>query len=264
MRGAVTMRLKRGVGLVFFGAILASACGLFSGCSSNRAPMKTEIVPYTDEQLLARDMAKEARYRLRTGDRFKLTFKYEKELNQENLVVLPDGYISISGHGNVKAAGLTLDELNATLTEQYAVDFRNPYLTVVLQEISDPEVYVLGEVEKPGLVKMPSGGAGILQAIAMAGGFRKDANRDQAVVLRAAEQGFLVRTFDFGEIQAPGEIDLDIFDVQPFDIIYVPRSHLGDFAYLSQAVFGSALNVTRFFWDIYAIANVDKIDRIVR
>ena len=255
------MRRKR----LMVAPLLFLMLGVFmGGCGSSAFPVQTETVPYTEEQLLAREMAKDARYRLRIGDRFKVAFKYETDLNQNNLVVLPDGYTSIGGVGNVKAAGLTVEQLNGTLTEEYGRDYRNPDLTVIVQEISDPEVYVMGEVDRPGLYKMPDGGTGVLQAISLAGGFNDHAKKSQTVLLRATDDGFMVRSFDLSGVQNIGLMDLTYLDIQAYDIIYVPRSSLGDFAYLSQAIFGSALNVTRFFWDVYALANIDKIDRIVR
>jgi len=237
---------------------------LLTGCSSAPFPVHTETLPYNEEQLLARQMARDARYRLRVGDRFKVAFKYETDLDQDNLVVLPDGYISLGGAGNLRAAGLTIEQLSDSLVEEFGHDYRNPDLTVVVQEIAEPEVYVMGEVENPGLYKMAAGGAGVLQSISMAGGFTKEARKSETVLLRAGDDGFMVRSFDLSNVQHLGLMDMTYLDIQAYDIVYVPRSSLGDFSYLSQAIFGSALHVTRFFWDIYALANIEKIDRIVR
>ena len=240
--------------------------GLGAGCgSSNTPPIRTEIVPYTMEQQLIREEAKFARYRIRSGDEIKLAFKYESELDQEYVLVLPDGLISAAGlPAAVKAAGLTLEELDEILTREYAKDIRNPEISVIIQKISDSQVYVLGEVSKPGLYTMPVNGMGVIQAIAMAGGHTELAQTSLAVVLRATNEGFMVRSLDLSHIEKTGFVGMEFLDLQPYDVIYVPRSTLGDFTYYSKAIFGSFLNVTRLFWDIYAIANIDKIDRIVR
>jgi len=245
---------------------LAGAVTAMAGCGSGQAfPVETEVVPYTQEQIAARDSARSAEYRLRTGDRVSVAFKYEKDLDQDLLLILPDGNLSMAGLSNpVKASGLTIRELDRTLTEEFAEDYKDPELTVVINEITDPEVYVLGEVENPGLYKIPHGGGGVIQAIAVAGGFDEHAQKSQVVLMRATEEGFQISAFDLDHLEYRGIQDLAYLDLQPFDIVFVPRSTLGDFSYLTNAIFGSALNVSRFFWDIYAIGNLDKIDRIVR
>lgn len=245
---------------VLFLPVLLTGCG-----SGGGLPVETEVVPYTEEQVAAREEARNARYRLRVGDEIRLAFKYESKLNQRDILVLPDGHISAEGLDKpVKAAGRTIEELDNDLTMEFAKDIRSPELSVIVQTISDPEIYVLGEVNKPGLHKMPSNGVGVIQAIALAGGFTEDAKRSQAAILRATEEGFMIRSIDLSGIESIGFADMSYFDLQMYDVIYVPRSSIGDFSYYSNAIFGSALNITRFFWDIYAIANIDKIDRIVR
>lgn len=240
--------------------LFASLCG----CASNPKAVRSSLVPYTIEQLVARDKAKEARYQIRVGDSLKLSFKYEKDLDEDLILVLPDGYISLPGIGSVKAVGRTIPELDQTLNDLYGREYRNPDLTLAVTEISDPEVYVLGNVERPGIYKVPSNGLGVMQAVALAGGFTRSAKKSNTVVMRATEEGFVVHTFDLGHIEKDGIRGLPYLDLRPYDIIYVPQSKLGDFTYLTESIFGSTLDVTRFFWDVYALANIDKIDRLVR
>lgn len=237
---------------------------ILGGCASGPQAPRTRIVPYTGEQLVARDEAQAARYRIRTGDELKLSFKYEKDLNVDRILVLPDGYINLPGLGSVRAAGATIPELDAKLKEMYGREYRNPDLSLLVLEIGQPEIYVLGSVNKPGLYQMPARGLGVLQAVATAGGFLDEAQKSQTVILRAGPEGFIVRSYDLAHIEEDGIADLSYFDLQPFDIVYVPRSKLGDIEYVTGAVFGSFLDVSNFFWDIYAVANVDKIDRLVR
>ena len=246
--------------VLILGMVVVSGCG-----GSKPLTVTTSVVPYTQEETLARDAAASARYRLRSGDVVSLHFKYESDLNQNNLIVLPDGYLSVKGlDSGVQAAGLTVEELDTALTSDFGEDFRNPALSVGVQEISDPEVYVMGMVKSPGMYQLPWKGSGVLQAISMAGGFDEDANKSETAVLRATDEGFMIRVVDLSGVEVLGLSDLAMLDIQPYDVIYVPRSSLGTFAYLSEAVFGSALNMSQFFWDIYAIANLNKIDRIVR
>ena len=256
-------------------SVLPVVCGmallilpvLLTGCSHGGSGLgvETEVVPYTEEQMAAREEAKEARYRIREGDELSLAFRYEPKLNQSDILVLPDGYISPKGlDAPVKAEGRTIEELDADLTTLYSEDIRDPRVTIIVQTVSDPQVYVLGEVNRPGLYKMPENGIGVIQAIAMAGGYTDDAKKSYTAILRATDEGFMIRSVDLSGMEHVGFGGMDYFDLQMYDVIYVPRSSVGNFKYYSNAIFGSALNITRFFWDIYALANIDKIDRIVR
>lgn len=267
--GGPTLRENRSP-IRITGAVLALALGSavllgLGGCGGTPPGVETEVVPYTAEQVAAREAAREARYTLRVGDRFKVSFKYESDLDQEDVLVMPDGYVSMKGLGRtVKAVGLTVDDLDTALESAYGRDYRNPDLSVIVYEIADPEIYVLGFVKSPGLYKLPDRGVGIIQAVAMAGGFLDDAKQSQTVLMRATEEGFLMRTFDLSSLQEAGLAELAYLDLQPYDIVYVPRSGIGDFAYVANSVFGSMLNITRFFWDIYALGNLDKINTIIR
>lgn len=239
---------------------------LLSGCGSARGPLvRTEVLPYTEEQAAARQEAQGARYRIRAGDMLRVAFKYDEELNQDRVVVLPDGYITLSGlDTSVPVAGLTINEVDDHLTSIFAEDMRDPVISVAVTELAALEVYVLGDVNRPGLYKVPQNGVGVLQTIALAGGFTDDAKTSQTVIMRVGEDGFYTRIIDLSNIAEAGIQDLALLDVQPYDIVYVPRSTLGDVSYLSKAVFGSLSSVTGIFWDVYAILNLDKIDRIVR
>ena len=225
----------------------------------------TDLVPYTPEQRLAREQAREARYRLRDGDRFSVAFKYEPDLDVENVLVLPDGYVALKGLSEpVRAAGKTIEDLDASLEAAYSKDYRSPDLSILITDIKAPEVYVLGEVNEPGLYKLPEQGRGIIQAIAMAGGYQKSAKKSQTILIRSADGGFMTRSYDLSRL-GDGQIgDLAMFDLQPYDIIFVPRRGVFTMAESVELVFGSVLKVSSFFWDIYAASNLDKIQSLVR
>ena len=240
--------------------VTLAGCGGPSGF-----PVETHIVPYTKDQVAAREAAKSAEYRLRTGDQISVLFKYLPELDQKYLLVLPDGNISMAGLGTVvKAAGLSVRELDNSLTGQFAKDYRDPELSIVVNIITESEIYVLGQVKNPGLYKLSPQGGGVIQAVAAAGGFMNGAHTSETVILRATEEGFMIRKFDLSHLEYVGIQDLSYMDLEPYDIVYVPRSSLGDFVYLTDSIFGSAVQISRFFWDIYAIGNLNKINQIIR
>ncbi len=239
---------------------------VMAGCAGAPRPtVETALVPYTQEQKLARELARDARYRLRPGDRLNVAFKFEPQLNADNLLVLPDGYVALKGlAAPVLAAGRTVEELDQVLLEAYAADYRNPDLSVMVGDITAPEVYVLGAVKQPGLYKLPERGRGVIQAVALAGGYLEDAEQGQTVLLRAADDGFVVRRFDLSDLADLGMSEVVMMDLEPYDIVYVPRTRLSDLARVTQHVFGSVVKVTSFFWDVYALSHMNKIQTIMR
>ncbi|MCP4574629.1 MAG: polysaccharide export protein [bacterium] len=246
-------------------ALLLVGAATVTGCGGQRIlPVETSVIPYSEEQRVAHDQARSARYRLKPGDIIGVSFKYEKQLDTKSLIVLPDGFITLPGAEGIKAAGLSVGELDSTLTSTFAVDYRNPDLTVLVHELSALQVYVLGEVNSPGLVKLPEGGLGVLQAVALAGGFKSGAQPSETALIRVADEGFELRRVDLSHLEKLGTPDFGYMDIQPYDVIYVPRSTLGDIGFFNQTVLSPLVNASRIFWDVYAIANLDKVERLLR
>ena len=83
--------------------------------------------------------------------------------------VRPDGMISMVLLGDVKAAGLTPEQLSATLTTQYKKYIQDPLVTVLVQQVNSQRIFVVGEVGHVGAIPITPGMTP-LQAIASAGG----------------------------------------------------------------------------------------------
>ncbi len=238
---------------------------LMTGCAGGgRTPIRTEIQPFSPHDQALRAAAQGARYRLRVGDSFSVDFKYQDELDQHNITILPDGRFTMAGMEDVKGLGLTTMELDSLVTAHFGKDYRNPELSVIMDELGERQVYVLGEVKMPGQYKLPGDGGGVLQAVAMAGGTLSNAATAQAVLIRVTPEGYLYRHCDLSHLEKNGLGDLGYMDLQANDIIYVPRNAIGDFAQFFQTVLPSVLDMSKLYWDIYALNNIDKIDRIVR
>ena len=110
----------------------------------------------------AASIAPPARYLLQVGDRLSIEFHDAQELNQD-LIVRPDGKISMSLVGELMAAGLEPMQLQASLAKAYAKTLREPEPTVIVRQFNN-RVYVGGEVNKPGTVRV-EGQLTALQAI---------------------------------------------------------------------------------------------------
>lgn len=93
-----------------------------------------------------------------------------------------DGTFSFPLIGRVKAGGQTLrgleQDLKAKLADGY---FRNPQVTVAIEQYRSQRVFVMGEVRQPGPVPL-TGGMTLIEALARAGSTTSTASGEVAIV----------------------------------------------------------------------------------
>ncbi len=143
----------------------------------------------------ASSVSVDADYRLGTGDKIRVEVYKEPQLSQ-SLQVRPDGKITMPFIGDVVAAGLTPAELRdqiGTALKQYVI---NPVVSVIVVEALASTVYVMGEVNKPGTLALV-GPTSVVQALAMAGGFRDFANTKDIRILRQTPAGVQTLHFNY-------------------------------------------------------------------
>ena len=100
-----------------------------------------------------------------------------------NILVRPDGMITMSLIGDVQASGLTPLQLADQITAKLKKFIQDPNVSVVVGEVHSKVIYLLGEVGKKGPVEMTSGMT-LLDAIAAAGGLTDYANAKKMYILR--------------------------------------------------------------------------------
>ena len=121
-------------------------------------------------------------YVIGVADVLSVVFWREKDLSAE-VLVRPDGKISLPLLNDVPAAGLTPQQLAAAVQQAATKFVLDPGATVIVKEIRSRKVYVIGEVAKPGTFPLGSE-MNVLQAIAEAGGFVEGANKGAIVIVR--------------------------------------------------------------------------------
>ena len=107
------------------------------------------------------------------------------ELSRQ-VVIRPDGKISLALIGDVVASGLTADQLAQKILEKYKAFKENPSVSVNVIEVNSYYVFIVGEVVKPGKLPLKSYTT-VLQAISLAGGFSQFASRNNILVIRNIE-----------------------------------------------------------------------------
>jgi polysaccharide export outer membrane protein len=106
----------------------------------------------------------------------------EPELSRP-VTVRVDGMATFPLLGDVQAAGHTPTQLAEIITEGLRRFIEVPRVTVGIEQANSSRVYVLGQVNKSG--EFPLGGpTTVLQALALAGGFKEFAKTDTIAVVR--------------------------------------------------------------------------------
>lgn len=161
-------------------------------------------------------------YRLQVGDALAIRSYFDSQLNQE-VVVRPDGRISVLLIGELMVAGTTPEELAGRLRASYRRLVGETDLTVALTHSSGMNVYLSGEVKNPSLLQM-DGSLTMLQAIARAGGTLVSANTGNVLLIRRQTDGTLaVSKVDIEKVLRNEASDVFL---QRRDVVYVPKSEI--------------------------------------
>jgi len=166
----------------------------------------------------------EERYRLQPGDVFEVQFRYSPEFNQ-TLTIQPDGYISLEVGGELKVAGLTIEQARAAILKKAATRLQDPIATIVLKEFQKPYFVIAGEVSVPGKIEMRER-VTALQAIMLAGGMKETARSSQVVVFRRINTDTAeVKLLNLKSIRSTSDLENDL-TLQPGDMVFVPRDKI--------------------------------------
>jgi protein involved in polysaccharide export with SLBB domain len=123
--------------------------------------------------------------------------------------------------------GMTPGELTATLKQRYDPMIQRSAITVTMRAFAAERIYVDGEVNKPGLLPL-TGQVTVMQAIAMAGGYKDTARLHELILIRRGPKNEpLAIPIDLEAIINAKNMDQDIL-LRPFDIVFLPKSPIAN------------------------------------
>jgi polysaccharide export outer membrane protein len=160
-----------------------------------------------------------AGYLIGADDLLSIVFWRDKDMSAD-VVVRPDGRISLPLLNDVQAAGLTPDQLRAELMKAAAKFVADPNATVVVKEIRSRKVFITGNVMKPGTFPL-TGEMNVLQLIALAGGLQEYADSKNILIMRkegAQSQAF---KFNYKDVTKQKNVEQNI-SLKPGDTVIVP------------------------------------------
>ncbi len=138
----------------------------------------------------------------------------------------PSGTIVLPLIGRIHAEGQTAEALTETISNKYSHYIVDPQVYVSIVKMVNRSIMVLGEVRSPGMVALKSR-ISFWELIAKAGGFTKDANEQEIILVRRYPDGYRASLFN-GSIpkSETGEDagSLEPLQMQNKDIIYVNAS----------------------------------------
>jgi polysaccharide export outer membrane protein len=159
-------------------------------------------------------------YVIGPGDVLTIVFWREKELSGD-VAVRPDGKISLPLLNDVEAAGLTPEELRLRVTAAAQKLIEEPTVTVVVKEINSRNVFITGQVAKPGPYPL-SGPTTVVQLISIAGGVLEYANEKNIVIMRTENGKSVSLRFNYDQVKKGRNIEQNI-QLKPGDTIIVPN-----------------------------------------
>jgi polysaccharide export outer membrane protein len=141
-------------------------------------------------------------YKLGPEDQIRITVWENAQLTLD-LIVRPDGKISMPLIQDVVAEGQTAAELANTIHERLLTYIKEPQVSVIVLQVNAPKYFVMGNVTRPGTFPLRSE-TSILQALSLAGGFTQFASPRSIKLIRNTAGKQEVRKINYNKI-----IDVD-------------------------------------------------------
>lgn len=158
-------------------------------------------------------------YIIGPGDVLTISIWKDESLTQE-VVVLPDGTISLPLVGLVKAEGKTITELKTEIEGRIKKYVPDPVLWVSVKNMNSSYIYVLGRVNNPGRFLLNSQ-VSILQALAIAGGVTPFASNNDIRVFREEDGVTKLLPFHYDSVIKGKHLEENI-SLKRGDVVIVP------------------------------------------
>lgn len=222
-RRATGIKASR-TGRLALAMVLLASNGLFAQAGSGApaaSSSNSSQVPPTQNVETSATKAHDDSFVIGNDDVLAINVWKEPDVSRPAVPVRSDGKISLPLVGEVQASGRTPLKLEQEIAAKLKNYIAEPEVTVMVQQINSQKYNILGMVNKPGSYPI-SNSATVLDAIALAGGFRDFAKQKAIYVLRQNPDGTQARLpFNYKEVVKGKNPDQNI-KLQPRDTIVVP------------------------------------------
>jgi polysaccharide export outer membrane protein len=207
------VRLRRGftTGVALTCVLLATTAGAQTPAPAPAQPAPAQIAPS--------GVTPPADYVIGPDDVLSIVIWREKEMSSE-VVVRPDGKISLPLLNELQAAGLTPDQLRSEVEKAASKWVKEPDATVIVKTINSRKVSILGNVAKAGTFPL-TGDMTVLQLIALAGGLQEYADAKDITVMRKQDGRDVTLKFNYKDVVKGKNLQQNI-SLKPGDTVIVP------------------------------------------
>ena len=216
-----------GTRVLFVGLVLACVAVL-SGCGGGQefTDLRESIRIKKDEP--QRLEVINGRYQIDPPDVLRIVVRDNKDMDTE-VMVRPDGYITVPIVGDVYVAKQTPEKVATMLDEKFGQYIKDVKTNVTVIGFNSKKIYVWGEVGNPG-PQPYTGDMTIVEAISQAGTITIRAQPKKVRLTRADPVKPKVFRVDLNEVTLRGVTDPNLQLLQD-DIVYVPPNGFAKVGY---------------------------------
>lgn len=190
------------------------------------------------------DIAKAATdYRLRPYDVLDISVWGIDELQVKGVAIREDGKVALPIIGEMQVAGLSTTELTDKMKDALDGYINHPKIIVNIAKYNTTRIYVLGEVNKPGLYDLDKQ-HNLLDAITMAGGYTSYAAKKRVVIISKDNRNSYVEA-NLYNLLKKGDMSQN-FRLKDEDVVYLTSNNKLDFVKDIVPIIGGWYNIKHF------------------
>ncbi len=229
--------------------ILTVAVFVFTGASLAEEGLSPKETEDTSEHDFCTG---EFSYIIGPGDMLEISVWRHPDLTTQ-VRVRPDGKISFPLIDEVYVANLTPEALKKTLASRLDVSLQDPMVTVNVLSFQSKKIFVLGEVNKPGVYPF-EGRVSVLDAISKAAGYNDDtaALRSVIVIKRGNTAKPEAKRVNIWDVITKGDVNQNLY-LEASDIVFVPKTFISNLNSFIDRFISKTSPVLKYYLDIIDI-----------
>jgi len=192
--------------------IIACGIGFFN---QSMAADKTEASPTEIKKEIVADPS----YIIGPMDVLEIQVWKEPDFSRQ-VLVRPDGKITLPLVGDILASGMNTMGLKALLSEKLENFVSKPEVTVIVLDSRSKNFYIIGKINRPGTYPL-NPDMTVLQAISVAGGLAEWADKDSIRIIRRSGGKDEILPFDYEKVISGKSLEQNIL-LNPNDTIIIP------------------------------------------
>lgn len=180
-------------------------------------------------------------YRIQPNDVLEVRFPLTPEFGQ-TVTVDPRGQVYLPELGELEASGMSVEQFRAEVIAAASKRLVNPDVSINLKDFDKPHFFVEGEVTTPGKFDYRPD-ISVLDAVALAGGFKVSARKSKVFLLRKTDDGTSeTKVLNLKELIDHGKLQEAVL-LQAGDVIFVTQDSLSKVERITRlGTFGAIYN----------------------